>query len=172
MKRPTLILLLIRFTHNFAFAKKGINSLIAYFIDCFPGGTISLSMFMAGSSNRLATTFMEPTDSTTEVTAIGQSTATRKENFTSDGGPTVTAYGVCGGTSANPKIDYAKTAKLTDLFLCQLQFLMQEHITGITMIPQFTKLLIRLYTIGMQLKTYIIFYQKEGMFQRMLSGQP
>ncbi len=50
-----------------------------------------------------------PTLTTTEVTAIAQTTAKNGGNVTSDGGATMTARGVCWGTSENPTTDSSKT---------------------------------------------------------------
>ena len=89
------------------------DGLIVYCTDCGSNGTGALSMFMVGSWIRLATACIEPTVTTTAVTAIAQNTATSGGNVTSDGGATVTARGVCWGTSANPTIDSSKTTNGT-----------------------------------------------------------
>ncbi len=78
------------------------DGLIIYCTDCGSAGTGALSMFIAGTWVRLATSFMEPIVTTTVVTAITSTTATSGGNVTSDGGATVTARGVCWSTSANP----------------------------------------------------------------------
>ena len=51
-----------------------------------------------------------PTVTTTAVTSITQTTAASGGNITSDGGGTITAKGVCWGTSANPTTALAHTS--------------------------------------------------------------
>jgi len=51
-----------------------------------------------------------PVLTTTEVSAITQTTAASGGNITSDGGSTITARGVCWSTTANPTIAGSKTS--------------------------------------------------------------
>ena len=68
--------------------------------------------------NSIATTLMQSTSicpvlpdvSTTDVTAITQTTASGGGNVTSDGGATVTEYGVCWSTAINPTIAGSHTS--------------------------------------------------------------
>ena len=85
------------------------DGLIVYCTDCGQAGTGALSMFIAGSWIRLATSFMEPTVTTTAVSSVTQASAKSGGNVTSDGGATVTSRGVCWGTSSNPTITSSKT---------------------------------------------------------------
>ena len=85
------------------------NGLIVYCTDCGPDNKGALTMFIAGSWIRLATAFMKPTIITTDVTSISSTSASSGGNVTSDGGATVSARGVCWGTSEDPTTDSSKT---------------------------------------------------------------
>ena len=78
------------------------NGLIVYCTDCGPSGTGALSMFIAGSWFRLSATNMDLNVSTIGIFSITSSTAMVGGNVTSESGPTVTARGVCWGTTPNP----------------------------------------------------------------------
>ena len=77
------------------------TGLLMYQTDGTPGfyyydGTVWLSI--TGNSTSLTT----PTLTTTIVSSIAETSATSGGNVTSDGGASVTAYGVCWNTSSNP----------------------------------------------------------------------
>ena len=84
------------------------DGLIVYCRDCGVAGAGALSIFMAGTWFKLAVTNMDLIVSTIAISAITSSTASSGGNITSDGGSTITARGVCWGTSANPTISSSK----------------------------------------------------------------
>lgn len=63
-----------------------------------------------GEEKTFTTSKLAPTITTTEVTSITTNSAISGGNVTSDGGATVTARGVCYGTSQNPTISGTHTS--------------------------------------------------------------
>ena len=89
------------------------DGLIIYCTDCGPSGTGALSMFIAGSWFSLSATNMDLNVSTIGIFSITSSTAMVGGNVASEGGPTVTARGVCWGTTPNPTTANSKTVEGT-----------------------------------------------------------
>jgi hypothetical protein len=80
----------------------GLNPNTTYYVRAF-----ATNIFGIGYGNQISFTTLQitlPTVTTSSITNITSTTATSGGNVTNDGGGTVTARGVCWGTSQNPTI--------------------------------------------------------------------
>ena len=86
------------------------NGLIIFCTDCASNGSGALTLYIAGKWIRLNAGFMEPTLTTSPISVLSISVVSTGGIITSDNGATVTARGVCWGTTQKPTIANSKTS--------------------------------------------------------------
>jgi len=97
-------------TGSFTSSITGLTATTTYYVRAYATNSVGTSY---GSQVTFTTLANLPTVTTTAVSAITTTTATSGGNITSSGGATVTASGICWGTSANPTITDSHTTGST-----------------------------------------------------------
>jgi GH43 family beta-xylosidase len=97
-------------TGSFTSSITGLNPGTIYHVRAYATNSAGTAY---GNDLTFTTSTTAPNVSTTEVSPIAETSASRGGNVTSDGGATVTARGVCWSTSANPTTANSKTTNGT-----------------------------------------------------------